>query len=192
MKKISINILALLFTVISYGQSTDDMSNGKARNIFDLLRTIPGVEVTGNAGNRGPQQVFIRDARNLKSKIPAIFVLDKVIFDGDINMVNPIDIADITVLKDAASAAVYGSRGFGGVVQITTKNGNGVVPAKVTSYEKSAYQYFITQSTELKIIGKDGKTIALGMIKKETDSSIFVRKREILKINIEKVEIITQ
>jgi hypothetical protein len=78
------------------------------------------------------------------------------------------------------------------VVQITTKNGNGVVPAKVTSYEKSAYQYFITQNTELKIIGKDGKTIALGMIKKETDSSIFVRKREILKINIEKVEIITQ
>ena len=192
MKKISTTLFALVYAVISYGQSIDDMSNGKARNIFDLLRTIPGVEVSGNAGNRGPQQVFIRDARNLKSKIPAIFVLDKVIFDGDISMINPIDIADITVLKDAASAAVYGSRGFGGVVQITTKSGNGVIPAKVTSYEKSAYQYFISQNTELKIIGKDGKTIALGMIKKETDSSIFVRKKEILKINIEKVEIITQ
>ena len=192
MKKTSTIIFALLVAVISYGQSIDDMSNGKARNIFDLLRTIPGVEVSGNGGNKGQQQVFIRDARNLKSKIPAIFVVDKVIFDGDISMINPIDIADISVLKDAASAAVYGSRGFGGVVQITTKNGSGVIPAKVTSYEKSAYQYFISQQTELKIIGKDGNTIALGMIKKETDSSIFVRKKEILKINIEKVEIITQ
>ena len=192
MKKTSTIIFALLVAVISYGQSIDDMSNGTARNIFDLLRTIPGVEVSGNGGNKGQQQVFIRDARNLKSKIPAIFVVDKVIFDGDISMINPIDIADISVLKDAASAAVYGSRGFGGVVQITTKNGSGVIPAKVTSYEKSAYQYFISQQTELKIIGKDGKTIALGMIKKETDSSIFVRKKEILKINIEKVEIITQ
>ena len=192
MKKILINIFALFLALISYGQTTDDFSNGKARNIFDLLRTIPGVEVSGNGGNKGQQQVFIRDARNLKSKIPAIFVVDKVIFDGDISMINPIDIADISVLKDAASAAVYGSRGFGGVVQITTKNGSGVIPAKVTSYEKSAYQYFISQQTELKIIGKDGKTIALGMIKKETDSSIFVRKKEILKINIEKVEIITQ
>jgi hypothetical protein len=45
---------------------------------------------------------------------------------------------------------------------------------------------------ELRIIGKDGKSITSGVISRETDSSIFVRKKEILKSTIEKVEIIQQ
>jgi TonB-dependent SusC/RagA subfamily outer membrane receptor len=191
-KRFALYVLGICMSLIGNAQSIDDLSNGKARNIFELLRTIPGIEITGNAGGRGQQQVFIREARNLKSKIPAIFVVDKVIYDGDITNINPIDIAGISVLKDAASASVYGARGFGGVVVITTKSGNGVVPPTVKTYEKSAYQYFIEQSTELRIVGKDGKTLASGLIKKETDSSIFLRKKEILKKDIEKVEIITQ
>lgn len=191
-KRFALYVLGICMAFIGNAQSTDDLTNGKARNIFELLRTIPGIEISGNAGGRSQQQVFIREARNLKSKIPAIFVVDKVIYDGDITNINPMDIAGITILKDAASASVYGARGFGGVVVITTKTGNGVAPATVKTYEKSAYQYFIEQNTELRIVGKDGKTIASGIIKKETDSSILLRKMEILKKDIEKVEIITQ
>ena len=191
-KRFALYVLGICMAFIGNAQSTDDLTNGKARNIFELLRTIPGIEISGNAGGRSQQQVFIREARNLKSKIPAIFVVDKVIYDGDITNINPMDIAGITILKDAASASVYGARGFGGVVVITTKTGNGVAPATVKTYEKSAYQYFIEQNTELRIVGKDGKIIASGIIKKETDSSILLRKIEILKKDIEKVEIITQ
>lgn len=184
--------LLILLQFSAAAQTTQDISSGVARNIYDLLRTIPGIEITPGNGTKDQPKVYIRDARNMKGKVAALFVLDKAIYDGDISMINPLDVADITVLKDAASAAAYGSRGFGGVVQITTKSGNASIPPAVNTFNKSAYQYFITKSIELRVIGKDGKTIANGVITKETDSSILMRKREILKKNIEKVEIIPQ
>lgn len=186
-------ILAFFCVMGSMAQTTQDISSGAARNIFDLLRTIPGVEISMNSGSlKTQQQVYIRDARNMKGKVPAIFVVDKAIYDGDISMINPMDVASLTALKDEAATAAYGGRGFGGVIVITTKNGTGTIPAAVSTYEKSAYQYFISKGIELKIVGKDGKSIANGVITKETDSSILLRKKEILKRNIEKVEIITQ
>lgn len=186
-------LLAIICALGSLAQTTQDISSGAVRNIFDLLRTIPGVEVSMTSGSlKTQQQVYIRDARNMKGKVPAIFVLDKAIYEGDISMINPMDVASMTALKDDAATAAYGARGFGGVIIITTKNGKGTPPAAVSTYEKSAYQYFISKGIEMKIIGKDGKTIANGVITKETDSSILLRKKEILKQNIEKVEIITQ
>ena len=186
-------LLAIFCGLVSIAQTTQDISSGAARNIFDLLRTIPGVEISMNSGSlKTQQQVYIRDARNIKGKVPAIFVVDKAIYDGDISMINPMDVASMTALKDEAAKAVYGARGFGGVIVITTKNGTGTIPAEMNTYDKSAYQYFISKGTELKIIGKDGKIKTNGVIIKETDSSILLRKKEILKKNIEKVEIIIQ
>jgi TonB-dependent SusC/RagA subfamily outer membrane receptor len=188
------NIFSLLILIqfSAAAQTTQDISSGVARNIYDLLRTIPGIEIAPGNGTKDQPKVYIRDARNMKGKVAALFVLDKAIYDGDVSMINPLDVADITVLKDAASAAAYGSRGFGGVVLITTKSGKGTLPPSVSTYEKSAYQYFISKGMELRIIGKDGKSISAGVISRETDSSIFVRKKEILKSTIEKVEIIPQ
>lgn len=186
-------VFALLVTACSlptFAQQTQDISSGAARTIYDLLRTVPGVEIAGNAASKDQPKVYIRDARNMKGKIAALFVIDNAIFEGDIGSINPIDVANVTVLKDAASAAAYGSRGFGGVVLITTKNGKGFVPPVVNSYEKSAYQYFIKNGTELKVIGKDGKVITTGVISRETETSIFIRKKEINKSLIEKVEMI--
>jgi len=173
-------------------QQTQDISSGVARTIYDLLRTVPGVEIASGASLKDQPKVYIRDARNMKGKVAALFVLDNVIYEGDIAAINPIDVANVTVLKDAASASAYGSRGFGGVILISTKNGKGYVPPTVSSYEKSAYQYFINKGTELKVIGKDGKTITTGVISRETDSSIIIRKKEIHKKLIEKVEIIIE
>lgn len=182
-----------MFLLIASGlaaQTTQDISSGASRTIFDLLRTAPGVEVTPNMGGKSQQTVYVRDNRNMKGKVAALIVVNGVIYDGDITLINPIDVASITVLKDEAASAVYGSRGFGGVVQINTKDGKAVMPATVSSYEKSAYQYFISKGTELKIIGMDGKTITTGVISKETDSSVIVRKKEIHKRNIQKVEMV--
>ncbi len=53
-----------------------------------------------------------------------LIVVDGSPYDGDIsNDINPADIAEITVLKDASSGALYGARGANGVVMITTKKG---------------------------------------------------------------------
>jgi TonB-dependent SusC/RagA subfamily outer membrane receptor len=171
-------------------QTTQDISSGAARTIFDLLRTLPGVEVTPNMGGKSQQQVYVRDTRNMKGKVAALIVLNGVIYDGDVTLINPIDVASVSLLKEEAASAVYGSRGFGGVIQITTKDGKGVVPATVNSYEKSAYQYFISKGTELRIIGLDGKTITTGVISKETDSTVVVRKKSIHKKTIQKVEMV--
>jgi TonB-dependent starch-binding outer membrane protein SusC len=171
-------------------QTTQDISSGAVRTIFDLLRTIPGVEVTPNMGGKSQQQVYVRDTRNMKGKVGALIVVNGVIYDGDITMINPIDVVSISLLKEEAASAVYGSRGFGGVIQITTKDGKGVEPVSVNRYEKSAYQYFISKGTELKIIGLDGKTIATGVISKETDSTVMVRKKIIHKKTIQNVEMV--
>ena len=187
--KIYCFIFAIFLSLVTIAQ---DPSSGAVRNIYDMLRNVPGVDVSLSTGAKNQQQVYIRDARNLKGKVPAIFVVDRVIYEGDVSLINPLDVADITVLKDAAAAAAYGSRAYGGVVLINTKNGKAVIPPQINSYNNSAYQYFITKEIEIRVIGLDKKIIGTGIISKETDSSIFIRKKEILKSNIEKVEIVTQ
>ncbi len=182
--------LMLLTALLSFSQ-TQDISSGAARTIYDLLRTVPGVEISSTGSLRDQPKVYVRESRNLKGKVAATFVLDNVIYEGDVGMINPVDVASVTVLKDDAAAAAYGARGFGGVILINTKTGKGYVPPTIHSYDKSAYQYFISKGIEIRAIGKDGKEITTGVISKETPTSIFIRKKEILKSNIEKVEIIT-
>lgn len=53
-----------------------------------------------------------------------MIILDGVPYDGDLNNINNQDIESMTVLKDAASNALYGARGANGVIMITTKKGN--------------------------------------------------------------------
>lgn len=73
------------------------------------LETNPSINIRGN-GNIG----------TLSSSAPLVLI-DQM--EGDINVINPQDIESISVLKDAASAAVYGSRGAFGVILVTTKRG---------------------------------------------------------------------
>jgi len=191
MRKLCYCLFSLMLIVPALkAQTTQDISSGASRTIFDLLRTVPGVEVTPNMGGKSQQLVYVRDNRNMKGKISALIVVNGVIYDGDITMINPIDVAGISVLKDEGASAIYGSRGFGGVILIATKDGKGILPAEVNNYEKSAYQYFISKGTELKIIGYDGKTITTGVISKETDSTVMVRKKVIHKKSIQKVEMV--
>ena len=53
-----------------------------------------------------------------------LIVLDGIPYGGSINDINPDDIANLDILKDASATAIYGSRGSGGVILITTKRGN--------------------------------------------------------------------
>jgi TonB-linked SusC/RagA family outer membrane protein len=67
----------------------------------------------------------IRGPASLSANNSPLIVLDGVIFNGSINDINPRDIETIDILKDASSAAVYGSRSAAGVVIINTKHGKG-------------------------------------------------------------------
>lgn len=102
-----------------------------------LQGAVPGLFISSNgndAGNgknfqiRGAYSVGAKDGNgNYGATIAPLILIDNV--EGDIDMLNPEDIESISVLKDAASAAIYGARAAGGVILITTKN-----PKKKTDF----------------------------------------------------------
>lgn len=89
-----------------------------------LAGQMAGVKVTTPAGPPGSQPgIAIRALTSWNSQ-PVLYVIDgKISGSGDFNNLSPNDIDNVSVLKDAASAAVYGARAAGGVVVITTKKG---------------------------------------------------------------------
>jgi TonB-linked SusC/RagA family outer membrane protein len=88
-----------------------------------LQGTVAGVTVINNGGDpTGEPTINIRGIGSLNAETPLI-VLDGIIYSGSLNTLNPNDIASISVLKDAASAAIYGARASGGVILITSKKG---------------------------------------------------------------------
>lgn len=93
-------------------------------NVQDLLRTgVPGLNVSVNSSAKGGGSMQIRGQRSLTAGNDPLIVVDNVIFTGELSEINPQDIAQIDVLKDASSAAVFGAQSANGVVIITTKRG---------------------------------------------------------------------
>lgn len=93
-------------------------------NVANMIQgKIPGVEVTSNTGQPGGlPTIRIRGRASIVSSTDPIWVVDGVIWHGVPNL-NPGDIESMTVLKDAAAGALYGSRGANGVLVVTTKGG---------------------------------------------------------------------
>ncbi|WP_177181100.1 SusC/RagA family TonB-linked outer membrane protein [Parapedobacter koreensis] len=86
-----------------------------------LQGQAPGVTVVQNSGEPGAGvEIRIRGAGSINDNSP-LYVVDGII--GSIGNLNPADVESISVLKDAASAAIYGARGANGVVIVTTKKG---------------------------------------------------------------------
>lgn len=87
-----------------------------------LQGRVAGVTVDGQGGPGNNQVVRIRGIGTLGGNDP-LYVIDGVQTTGGLNLINQNDIESISVLKDAASAALYGARGSNGVIVITTKRG---------------------------------------------------------------------
>lgn len=89
-----------------------------------LEGTVSGVQASAASGQPGTDaEIRIRGIGSINASSSPLYVVDGVPFDGSVNSINPDDISSMTVLKDAASAALYGSRGANGVIIITTKQG---------------------------------------------------------------------
>jgi len=89
-----------------------------------LEGAAPGVQVNNTYGEPGAEpNIRIRGIGSLNGSNSPLYVVDGIIYSGNIADLNPDDIQSISVLKDAASAALYGNRASAGVIIITTKNG---------------------------------------------------------------------
>lgn len=101
----------------------DDVAKLNTTSALGALQgQTPGVNITSSSGQPGDGfKVNIRGLGTIGDSEP-LYVIDGVA-GGDINMLNPADIESIDVLKDAASAAIYGSRAANGVILVTTKQG---------------------------------------------------------------------
>lgn len=89
-----------------------------------LVGAAPGVQTTTASGAPGSSPgIVIRGFGSLALSNGPLYIVDGVVYDGGFSNINPDDIENITVLKDASSTALYGSRGANGVVMITTKKG---------------------------------------------------------------------
>ena len=93
-------------------------------SVAEMLRgAAPGLQVNlGSAEPGGTSSILIRGRRSLSGDNAPLYVVDGLPVDSP-DMINPGDIASIEILKDAASAAIYGSRSANGVILITTKSG---------------------------------------------------------------------
>ena len=101
----------------------DELAKLSTTSALNALQSqSPGVSITQNSGQPGRgYKVNIRGIGTTGDSEP-LYVIDGVA-GGDINTLNPNDIESIDILKDAASAAIYGARAANGVVLVTTKQG---------------------------------------------------------------------
>lgn len=115
----------------------DELSKRTTTNPAEALQgKIAGVNIQKSGGNAGSGvQVKIRGVKTFGDNQP-LYIIDG--FPGDIENVNPQDIASMEVLKDGAAAAIYGSVAANGVIIVTTKNGKkGDVKIDFSSYFSS-------------------------------------------------------
>ena len=136
--------------VVGYGSQFEKEITGAVQQLkSDELRDIPvaqmtqklqgrlaGVQINQNTGKPGQgMQVRIRGQISLVAGSDPLYVVDGFPIVGDISNINPDEIESISVLKDAASTSLYGSRAANGVIMVTTKRAK----AGITSVDFSAY-----------------------------------------------------
>jgi TonB-linked SusC/RagA family outer membrane protein len=134
----------------------DDINKIPIPNVVEALRgQVAGVRVTRGSGQPGSGIDFLirgkksigEDNDGINENEPLIVIDGVPTTGGNIDEINPADIASIDILKDAAAASIYGTSGANGVILITTKNGLKGKP----SFSVNA-SYGITELTQLPVM----------------------------------------
>ena len=125
-------------TVIAYGTKrkedlvgsvskigADKIANSQASSVTRSLEgAVAGVTILSASGQPGTDAaIYIRGIGSLSGSNTALIVVDGVPFNGSLSDINPADIDNISISKDAVSNSLYGSRAANGVVMVTTKSG---------------------------------------------------------------------
>lgn len=133
----------------------DKLENENPNTVQDILRGTPGLIIGFDGSAKGGGTMQIRGQRSVYTKgghNDPLIVLDGMIFYGELSEINPDDISQIDILKDASAAAVYGAKAANGVIIITTKNGKAGKP----TINFSTNIGFSTMGINREVYGPDG------------------------------------
>lgn len=111
-----------------------------------LQGKVPGMTITSNGSPSGVGTVRIRGIGSFNSSQDPLYIVDGVPTTRALNSLNSNDIESMQVLKDAASASIYGSRASNGVIIITTKKGKKADKVKVDFSANLTAQFYTSQS----------------------------------------------
>ena len=104
-----------------------NMQNFQRRGNPDIVSSLEGLTpallVYSDPSNPGSKLINLRGVATLSGNTKPLIVVDGFQYDGDINSINPYEVESITLLKDAASASIYGAKSSNGVIVVTTKKG---------------------------------------------------------------------
>ncbi|WP_187444045.1 SusC/RagA family TonB-linked outer membrane protein [Sphingobacterium phlebotomi] len=101
-------------------------------NILDRLPAVAnGVSVDRGTGPEG--KLMVRGLSTIRGERAPLIVVDNFPYEGDIENINPQDVKDIVVLKDAAASSIWGARAGNGVIVITTKKGTFEKPISINA-----------------------------------------------------------
>lgn len=127
-----------------------------------LQGKVPGMTVTANGSPSGTGSVRIRGIGSFNASQDPLFVIDGVPTTATLNSLNMNDIESMQVLKDAASASIYGSRAANGVIIITTKKGNASGDKKVNvSLSTNLTAQFYSSQSKMKLLDTKGYATAM-------------------------------
>lgn len=115
--------------------NSDKISEVQTSNVLEVLKgKSAGVQMFNTSGAPGQTSpsIRIRGISSINAGNAPLIIVDGAPYDGDMNNINSQDIESMTVLKDAASNALYGARGSNGVIMITTKKGRAGENARIT------------------------------------------------------------
>ncbi len=129
-----------------------------------LAGKLSGVLIQNQDGAPGADpKIQIRAASSISGDSDPLIVVDGYPISGSLATVNPNDIASLEVLKDAASAAIYGSRGANGVILVTTKTGSsGKAQFNYNAYVSTSSRY-VSDVDQLKTAGEWADILEAGI-----------------------------
>ena len=117
------------------GVSSDEMKLARSPNVLNTLSgKVAGISVTRLRRRCWwRSKVILRGNRSISGSSEPLYVVDGIVMNGDIRNLSPDDIQEISVLKGANAAALYGSRANNGAIVVTTKSGKGAANGVTTS-----------------------------------------------------------
>ena len=126
---------------------TDELKSSADTDPMRALQgKVPGMTITSNGSPVGAGTVRIRGGGSFNSSQDPLFIIDGVPTTTNLNTLNMNDIESMQVLKDAASASIYGSRAANGVIIITTRSGKKGDKVKVDFSANLTAQFYNSQS----------------------------------------------
>ena len=139
---------------------SDDITKLQSASVSQALQGMSsGVQVVNNQGSPGTEStIYIRGIGSYSASTAPLYVIDGAPQQGGLNSVNPNDIESISILKDASSTALYGSRAANGVVMITTKRGRSEKPQVTFSSRWSTSTFAVPFPKQLSAEGLLEKT----------------------------------